>query len=947
MGIQALPQATVRTLGASQVLNDAVAVVKELLDNGIDAHATSIAIEISSNTLDSIQVRDNGHGIPALDRSLVARPHCTSKIDGIDDLKVIGGSSLGFRGEALASIAEMSGSLTISTRVEGEQVASVLKINQRGEVEGQDRASLPVGTTVKATDFMKTHPVRKQVTLKNAEKTLAKIKHMLQSYAFARPNIRISLRVLKSKNDSGNWIYAPKASASAEDVALKISGTRCVSQCVWSVFEDYGFTLQAFLPKSDADASKFSNIGCFFSVDARPVSTSKGTPKKIAKLFRELLRKANPSFENVKDPLIYLNISCPPASYDANVEPAKDDVLFETPEIVLKTARRLFDAVYPVSYPKPSEPSVNAITTVSQQGVNLDIHGPLPPATQATLDQLSNDATFDSIDLDELHVSRPAASPHVPDEFPRTMNDAQWATKAFRSNMYGCDEEDLDLIEARPPTGRIEAEVEELRQARKDVNLSNPWVIAKLKSPTKRSAQSQDDGRNTGMDVTTSEVNNTSSIFQTRPAIDLEAPGLPTPRASSPSRPRSSFHPSDHVPNSRFAGDGRMIGSQALPPPQMLIDARSPQAGMSEDVHPQHQLRQAPTYDYMLSSQTAEQVQSTALHDIPNASESRPRANKKQQVGYDNNPPYRPPVRIQQPDWEENGAAYRKGRKSSRPPRDTAGLVMQGEIGDLVEEPRPLTPPMRNRDMRDFVTSIDLTADNSVASLIESRNYPRKRRTRSFDRPLDWFGESNEENTRAPPGITSGTGFVPASELTALEARIGSVKNDGSRAAKRRKTSESRVLREISANLDYAGRGEDQDRRAKDDRRTASRRRSTTGGSKVRRTKSAQLPLERTPVGQAVQSIVLSISVSEQDIARLAGKIDEECSIAGSKEPVTDMYAALTVKPSSNMISQWTANLHQLLVHRVSDGEMVQDLGVLVSSAFDTLDRASDEAMCA
>ena len=97
MGIHALPIDTIRTLGASQVLNDATSVAKELLDNAFDAHATSIAVEISSNTLDSIQVRDNGHGIPAVDRNLVARPHCTSKISDEADLRVIGGSSLGFR----------------------------------------------------------------------------------------------------------------------------------------------------------------------------------------------------------------------------------------------------------------------------------------------------------------------------------------------------------------------------------------------------------------------------------------------------------------------------------------------------------------------------------------------------------------------------------------------------------------------------------------------------------------------------------------------------------------------------------------------------------------------------------------------------------------------------------------------------------------------------------
>ena len=80
MGIQALPHAAVRAIGANQALTDPAAVVKELIDNALDARATSIAIDIHINTLDVIQVKDNGHGIPPQDRPLVARRYCTSKI---------------------------------------------------------------------------------------------------------------------------------------------------------------------------------------------------------------------------------------------------------------------------------------------------------------------------------------------------------------------------------------------------------------------------------------------------------------------------------------------------------------------------------------------------------------------------------------------------------------------------------------------------------------------------------------------------------------------------------------------------------------------------------------------------------------------------------------------------------------------------------------------------
>lgn len=134
MPIEALPQATVRAIGSTSVISDPCSVVKELLDNALDASATSVSVEISPNTVDVIQVKDNGHGISAEDHPCVCKHAFTSKISSIDDLKNVGGSSLGFRGEALASIADMSGAVTVTTRVASEIVASNLEYGRDGEL---------------------------------------------------------------------------------------------------------------------------------------------------------------------------------------------------------------------------------------------------------------------------------------------------------------------------------------------------------------------------------------------------------------------------------------------------------------------------------------------------------------------------------------------------------------------------------------------------------------------------------------------------------------------------------------------------------------------------------------------------------------------------------------------------------------------------------------------
>ena len=134
MPIAALPPSAVHAIGSSQALSDSASVIKELIDNAIDGRATRVIIEISANTLDDIRVKDNGHGIAPDDRALICTKYCTSKIRDLHDLENIGGRSLGFRGEALASAAEMSGSLTITTRIEGEGTAMELKFDRDGQI---------------------------------------------------------------------------------------------------------------------------------------------------------------------------------------------------------------------------------------------------------------------------------------------------------------------------------------------------------------------------------------------------------------------------------------------------------------------------------------------------------------------------------------------------------------------------------------------------------------------------------------------------------------------------------------------------------------------------------------------------------------------------------------------------------------------------------------------
>ncbi|KAL8702762.1 MAG: hypothetical protein Q9201_004062 [Fulgogasparrea decipioides] len=533
MSITALPSQTVRAIGSTQVLTDSASVVKELVDNALDAHSTSVTIEISANTLDVVQVKDNGHGIPPADHALVCKRYCTSKIKDLDDLAKNGGASLGFRGEALASAVEMSGALVVSTRIAGEATGMSLKVSHNGEVENANRVSQTIGTTVRVTDFLKSLPVRRQTALKDSSKQLGKIKRTLQAYALARPSVRISLKVLKAKSDKDNWTYGPKSEASVLDAAVKVIGRKATEQCRWIVWSpptldglmasitgdadppidpESTYKLEALAPKADGDLSAITNIGQYVSVDSRPVSCSRGTLKQIIQLFKSYFQSCSSSTteQKISNPFLCMNLVCPPGSYDANVEPAKDDVLFTDPNNVLGLMENFFKSLYgdlksntkqttngkhPLSKsqgfnlllakkPPPSivRPSISRslredtsildlphhteVTSLNILGPEQDLNG-----SQVPSDEQATGASGGSCNADAAEMSQGIQSSPI-----HRSNDME---KAWRQSMYPDEDGDHPVDVNIVSQSQDDQEKDDMR----DVRVSNPWTLAELNAP--------------------------------------------------------------------------------------------------------------------------------------------------------------------------------------------------------------------------------------------------------------------------------------------------------------------------------------------------------------------------------------------------------------------------------------------------------------------------------
>lgn len=349
MPIAALPDETRRLLGSTSTITTPVSLVKELLDNAIDANATTIEVLVSPNTLDKIEVRDNGTGIHSDDYDCLGRRGYTSKLRTFDDLQNLAGTTLGFRGEALAS-ANTLGKVCIITKTSSDSIAAVLHLNPKdGGILEQEAVAAPIGTTVRVSRLYHEIPVRHQAVIKEARNTIEKIKHLLFSYVMAKPHIKMAFKVYKQSNSG--WSYSPRQPATLKEATIQILGKEGASHCIEKNLDGSSpesLEMTAMVCRPDAEILRLPKHR-YFSVDGRPVSGSAGTMRKLFSIYQKHLESTLPDLDrkalNIGDAFLCVNF-VNPGRYDVNIATAKDEVLFEDEEVILRHFEKFCEQIY-------------------------------------------------------------------------------------------------------------------------------------------------------------------------------------------------------------------------------------------------------------------------------------------------------------------------------------------------------------------------------------------------------------------------------------------------------------------------------------------------------------------------------------------------------------------------------------------------------------------------
>ncbi|KAG2659461.1 hypothetical protein PVAP13_1KG357800 [Panicum virgatum] len=332
--IKPISKAVVHRICSGQVIFNLSSAVKELVENSLDAGATSVEVSLKAYGEEWFKVADNGFGISPANFQALALKHHTSKISDFSDLGSV--VTFGFRGEALSSLCAL-GKLTVETRTKDEPVGTHLEFEHSGVVANQTKIARQVGTTVTVEKLFSTLPVRSKEFSRNIRKEYGKVISLLNAYALIAKGVRLLCTNTVGKN-SKMVVLRTQGSSSMKDNIITIFGLntfKCLEP--FSVTISDGCQVEGYLSKPGPGTGRNSGDRQFFYVNGRPIDMP-----KITKLVNELYRSSNAK----QYPVAILDFRIPTTSYDVNVAPDKRKIFFSSESMILRSLREAVENMY-------------------------------------------------------------------------------------------------------------------------------------------------------------------------------------------------------------------------------------------------------------------------------------------------------------------------------------------------------------------------------------------------------------------------------------------------------------------------------------------------------------------------------------------------------------------------------------------------------------------------
>jgi DNA mismatch repair protein MutL len=304
--IRLLDEDTINKIAAGEVIERPASAIKELVENSIDAGATKILIEVEEGGKSLIKVTDDGCGIEAEDLPMAFQKHATSKITGAKDLERI--ETLGFRGEAMASIASVAKSIEVTTKTRSAPTGTYLRMESGRIVEKKD-IGCPIGTSIAVRELFYNVPARRK-HLKSREAELVHIVDAVTEMAII--NHVISFELFSGKRT----LFRSSRSSSWEDVLLKVFDLKTMKGMMPFCAEGRSWRLKG--AAGDPLSTRSSPDRIFIYVNGRPVYS-----RALTAALREAYRSIIPTG---RSPIAVLSLEIGPELVDVNVHPTKREI---------------------------------------------------------------------------------------------------------------------------------------------------------------------------------------------------------------------------------------------------------------------------------------------------------------------------------------------------------------------------------------------------------------------------------------------------------------------------------------------------------------------------------------------------------------------------------------------------------------------------------------------
>lgn len=344
-----LDEHTANRIAAGEVVERPVSVVKELVENSIDAHATSVTITVEDGGKELIKVTDNGCGMTRDDAVLSLQRHATSKIRTAEDLEAI--TTLGFRGEALPSIASVS-VMEMVTRHEAETEGVRLEV-EAGTITNLESVGAPQGTTIVVRKLFFNTPARLKF-LKSAQTELGHIVDLIGRFAMANPSVHF--RLIHNSRE----VLSSPATGKPFNSITQVLGKDIAKQLSPISFETPVMRVSGFI--SNASFTRINRAYQIFFVNGRPVR-SRAITHAVDQAYRGLLPPG-------RHPVAIIFLDLVPELVDVNVHPTKAEVKFSSEQEIHSAVYRAVNAALMAGAAAP---------TITTSGTGAAAQRPSPP----------------------------------------------------------------------------------------------------------------------------------------------------------------------------------------------------------------------------------------------------------------------------------------------------------------------------------------------------------------------------------------------------------------------------------------------------------------------------------------------------------------------------------------------------------------------------------------